>query len=46
MINESTVEDVRRVFDAQNARRWVVAQRTALLSDTSSRDISLAPSKI
>jgi aldehyde dehydrogenase (NAD+) len=29
MINESTVEDVRRVFDAQNARRWVVAQSTA-----------------
>ena len=29
MTNESTVEDIRRVFDAQNARHWMVAQSTA-----------------
>jgi aldehyde dehydrogenase (NAD+) len=29
MSNDSTVDDVRKVFDAQNARRWVVAQSTA-----------------
>jgi aldehyde dehydrogenase (NAD+) len=29
MINETTVEEVRKIFDAQTARRWVVAQSTA-----------------
>jgi aldehyde dehydrogenase (NAD+) len=29
MSNDSTVDDVRKVFDAQTARRWVVAQSTA-----------------
>src|SRR6266478_1600222 len=29
MINDSTVDDIRKVFDAQKARRWVVAQSTA-----------------
>ena len=29
MSNDSTVDDVRKVFDAQNARRWAVAQSTA-----------------
>ena len=29
MINETTVEEVRKIFDAQRARRWVVAQSTA-----------------
>src|SRR6267154_147779 len=29
MSNDSAADDVRKVFDAQNARRWVVAQSTA-----------------
>jgi aldehyde dehydrogenase (NAD+) len=29
MINETTVDEVRKIFDAQSARRWVVAQSTA-----------------
>jgi aldehyde dehydrogenase (NAD+) len=29
MIDETTVEEVRKIFDAQSARRWVVAQSTA-----------------
>src|SRR5258708_18648114 len=29
MINDSTVEDIRKIFDAQKARRWMVAQSTA-----------------